>query len=136
MVGPYLPVFMAAFVLVFVVPLFALIWNPIRKSIWGPTLVASGILVGGLINHIRWYVSAFSVTAPGQHVLSPIPPGQLPTASDALIVVGGISGCILLFMLISKLIPVISIWEVGEGLHLVKVRKFFGRYVVVIAKSH
>jgi hypothetical protein len=127
---------MISFFLNFIGPLVALVWNPVRKSIWGPTLVASGILVGGLINHIRWYVSAFSVTDPGQHVLSPIPPGQLPTASDALIVVGGISGCILLFMLISKLIPVISIWEVGEGLHLVKVRKFFGRYVVVIAKSH
>jgi hypothetical protein len=39
-------------------------------------------------------------------------------------------------MLISKLIPVISVWEVGEGLRLVKVRKFLGRYAIVIAKSH
>ena len=41
-----------------------------------------------------------------------------------------------LFVLVSKLIPVISIWEIGEGLRLVKVRKFYGRYLRVIAKSH
>jgi hypothetical protein len=39
-------------------------------------------------------------------------------------------------MLVSKIIPVVSIWEVSEGLYLVKVRKFFGRYARVIAKSH
>ena len=37
MVGPYLPAFYAAFILSFVVPLFTMIWNPLRKSIWGPT---------------------------------------------------------------------------------------------------
>ena len=55
---------------------------------------------------------------------------------DLLIMVGAISGCVLLFMLVSKIIPVVSIWEVGEGLRLVKVRRYLNRYARVIAKSH
>ena len=53
-----------------------------------------------------------------------------------LIAVGGIAGAVLLFMLVSKIVPVISIWEVGEGLRLTKVRRYLNRYTRVIAKSH
>jgi hypothetical protein len=118
--------------------LIALVWNPVRRSIWGPTLVATGIVIGAFINHVRLYVSAFSVEDPFQvpRVLDPIPAGQLPDAPDILIVVGAISSCVLLFMLVSKIIPIVSIWEVAEGLRLTKVRRFLGRYARVIAKSH
>ncbi|MCH8828989.1 MAG: phosphatidylglycerophosphatase A, partial [Planctomycetes bacterium] len=37
--GPYQPAFMAAFILNFVVPLLTMMWNPLRKSLWGPPLV-------------------------------------------------------------------------------------------------
>jgi molybdopterin-containing oxidoreductase family membrane subunit len=127
---------MVSFFLNFLGPLIALVWNPVRRSIWGPALVGAGIVVGALINQIRLYVAAFSVADPTQRVLDPIPPGQWPGPPDVLIVIGAISGCLLLFMLVSKLIPIISIWEINEGLTLVKVRKFYGRYLRVIAKSH
>lgn len=127
---------MASFFLNFLGPLVALIWNPVRRSIWGPALIGAGIVVGALINNIRWYVAAFSIDDPSQHVLRPLPPGQFPGTADALIVIGGIAGCVFLFMLVSKVIPVVSIWEVGEGLHLTKVRRFLGRHLRVIAKSH
>ena len=39
-------------------------------------------------------------------------------------------------MLVSKIVPVISMWEVGEGLRLTKVRRYLNRQVRVIAKSH
>ena len=113
-----------------------------RRSIWGPAIVGAGVLVGALVNHIRWYVAPFSVPdppagEPWPHVLeTPLPAGQLPTFPDVLIVVGGISGALLLFMLINKIIPVVSMWEVGEGLRLTKVRRFLARYAMVIAKSH
>lgn len=128
--------FMISFFLNFLGPLIALIWNPVRRSVWGPSLVGAGILVGALINNIRWYVAAFSIDDPSQHVLNPRPPGQVPDAPDVLIVIGGIAGCVLLFMLVNKVIPVISIWEVGEGLSLTRVRRFLARYTRVIAKSH
>jgi hypothetical protein len=78
----------------------------------------------------------FSIPDPSQHVLEPIPGAQLPGALDVLIILGAISGSVMLFMLINKLIPPISMWEVGEGLRLTKVRKFLARYATVIAKSH
>ena len=68
-------------------------------------------------------------------MLDPIPPGQWPDALDVLIIGGGIASCVLLFMLVSKLVPAVSIWEVSEGLYLVKIRRFFGRFARVIAKS-
>ena len=127
---------MASFFLNFLGPLIALVWNPVRRSIWGPALVGGGIILGALINQVRLYVSAFSVDDPTLHVMDPRPATQWPAAPDILIMVGAISGCVLLFMLVSKIIPVVSIWEVGEGLRLVKVRRYLNRYARVIAKSH
>ncbi len=127
---------MASFFLNFLGPLIALVWNPVRRSIWGPALVGGGIILGALVNQVRLYVSAFSVADPTQHVMDPRPATQWPEAPDILIMVGAISGCVLLFMLVSKIIPVVSIWEVGEGLRLVKVRRYLNRYARVIAKSH
>ncbi len=127
---------MASFFLNFLGPLIALVWNPVRRSIWGPALVGGGIVLGALINQVRLYVSAFSVADPTQHVMDPRPATQWPAAPDVLIMVGAVAGCALLFLLVSKIIPVVSIWEVGEGLRLVKVRRYLNRYARVIAKSH
>ena len=128
--------FLMAFFLNFLVPLLALMWNPIRRSVWGPALVAVGILVGTMFNHIRIYVAAFSIEDPSAHVLDELPAAQMPQAPDVLIMIGAISGATLLFLLVSKLIPVISLWEVGEGLRVTKVRRFLGREVRVIAKAN
>ncbi|MEE8519200.1 MAG: hypothetical protein V3S98_08755 [Dehalococcoidia bacterium] len=136
MLDQYRTPLMISFFLNFLGPLIALVWNPVRRSIWGPVLVGTGIVFGAFINHIRLYVSAFSIEDPGQHVLSSAPATQWPDAPDILIIVGAVSACVLLFMLVSKIIPVISIWEINEGLRLVKVRKFLGTTVRVIAKSH
>ena len=128
--------FMASLILNFLVPLIALIWSPVRRSVGGPALVGAGIVVGAFINEVRVYVSAFSIEDPTLHALDGVPPGQWPEAPDMLIAVGGIAGAVLLFMLVSKIVPVISIWEVGEGLRLTKSRRYLNRYVRVIAKSH
>ena len=132
----YLVPFLIAFFLNFLIPLVALIWNPVRRSIWGPTAVAVGILIGTFFNQVRMYVSAFSVEDVTEHALSSIPAGQMPQVPDVLIVIGAISGATLLFLLVSKVVPIISVWEVGEGLHLSRTRQFLSRTVRVIAKSH
>ena len=134
--GPYRSLFITSFFLNFLGPLLALIWNPVRRSVWGPAMVGAGVVVGALINQIRLFVAPFSVENPAGHILETIPPGQFPGFADILIVIGGISGAVLMFMLVSKIIPVIAIWEVGEGLRLMKVRRFLNRQVRVIAKSH
>ena len=136
--GPYRNVFMLSLFLNFLGPMIALIWNPVRRSIWGPTIVAVGILIGTWVNMMRIYVSAASVpdSEVFSHALVSIPAAVWPAGPDILISIGAISGAALIFLLASKIVPVISIWEIGEGLRLVKIRRFYQRWVRVIAKSH
>ena len=136
MFDSYVGPFLIAFFLNFVVPLVGLIWNPVRRSVWGPTVIAIGILIGAFFNQVRMYVSAFSVEDVTGHGLSSVPAFQWPQLADVLIAAGGISGAVLLFLLVSKLVPVVSLWETGEGLPLSRVRQFLARSVRVIAKSH
>jgi len=132
--GPYQPAFMAAFILCFVVPLFAMIWNPLRKSIWGPTLIAVGVLIGVFFERIRIYVSAYSVADvedKRQLVIANIPATHMPDVADVLIWVGAIAGSGLVYMLASRVFPVVNIWEQKEML-LYKVHKPFHRTEVVV----
>ena len=131
MVGPYLPVFMAAFVLVFVVPFFAMIWSPVRKSIWGPTIIAASVLIGAFFDKIRLYVAAYSVADEGGHELDAIPQAVMPEASDIFIWVGVISGSVLVYLLATRIFPVINIWEQRELL-LYKIHKPFHRTEVMV----
>jgi molybdopterin-containing oxidoreductase family membrane subunit len=138
MVGPYQPAFMLAFILNFIVPFFAMIWNPLRKSIWGPTLIAVSVLVGTFFDRIRIYVASYSVPGIGdpsvdKHALhaGDISTAVMPGVPDVLIWIGGIAGCILAFMLAAKIFPPVSIWEQKELL-LYKVHKPFHRTEVLV----
>ena len=134
--GPYVSVFMVVFILNFVLPLFTMMWNPVRKSIWGPPLIASSVLIGTFLDRIRLYVAAYSIPGIGdplvdKHELAGIPEAHLPDAADVLLVLGAISGSILVYMLASKVIPVVSIWEQRELL-LYKLHKRFHRAEVLV----
>jgi len=136
MVGPYLVPFVASFLLNFVIPFFAMIWNPVRKSIWGPTLIAAGVLIGTFFDRIRIYVAAYSVPGigdplVGKHALGDIPPAVSVGIPDVLIWVGAISGSILVYMLATRIFPPISIWEQKELL-LYRVHKRFHRTEVLV----
>ena len=134
--GPYLSVFIVAFVLNFLVPFFCMIWNPVRKSTWGPPLIASSVLIGTFFDRIRLYVAAYSVPGIGnplvdKHELHSIPAAHLPEIADVFIIVGALSGSILVYLLATRLIPVTSIWEQRELL-LYRVTKQFHRAEVVV----
>ena len=136
MFGPYQTVFIAAFLCLFVIPLFTMIWNPLRKSIWGPTLLAAVVLVGAFLDKIRIYVASYSAPGIGdpavdKHELHTIPAAVTPGLPDVLIWVGAISGSILVYMLASKIFPPINIWEQKELL-LYKVHKPFHRTEVLV----
>ena len=141
MVGPYLPSFMTAFILNFVVPLFTMIWNPLRKSIWGPTLIATSVLIGTFFDRVRLYVAAYSVPGIGEQNidkhelhLDAIPKANLPDMADIFFIVGAIAGAILIYVLATRIFPVVNIWEQRELL-LYKVHKRFHRTeVMVLAK--
>ena len=137
MVGPYLWVFMGAFTLNFLVPLFTMIWNPLRKSIWGPTVIACCVLVGTFLDRIRLYVSSWSVaTTDDKHLLHEVPAAVMPEVSDVMMWVGGLAGAALVYLLATRLVPVISIWEQKE-LFLYKIHKPFHRLeeVLVLGKK-
>ncbi|MCH8206100.1 MAG: polysulfide reductase NrfD [Chloroflexi bacterium] len=136
--GPYQPIFMAAFILNFVVPLFTMMWNPLRKSLWGPPLIATSVLIGTLLDRIRLYVAGYSIPGIGdssvdKHQLSAdlIPASSMPDVADIFIIVGAISGSILVYLLGTRLFPVINIWEQKELL-LYKVHKRFHRTEVMV----
>ena len=136
-VGPYIWVFMGAFILNFLVPLFTMIWNPLRKSIWGPTIIASCVLVGTSLDRIRLYVASWSVTATDdKHALHEVPAAVMPDVSDVMIWVGGIAGAVLVYLLATRIVPVISIWEQKELL-LYKIYKPFHRLeeVLILGKK-
>jgi molybdopterin-containing oxidoreductase family membrane subunit len=137
MVGPYLWVFMGAFTLNFLVPLFTMIWNPLRKSIWGPTTIAVCVLVGTVLDRIRLYVASWSVAdAEDKHLLNEVPAAVMPDAADMMMWVGGLAGAVLVYLLATRVVPVISIWEQKELL-LYKLHKPFHRLeeVLVLGKK-
>lgn len=131
-VGPYLPVFILVFTFAFLVPLWAMIWNPLRKSVWGPVSIACGVLFATLLDRVRVYVAAFSVSeSPDKHQLHAIPEAVWPTLADGLIWVGGISACVLIYMLATRIIPPINVWEQKEVL-LYRIHKQFHRTEVQV----
>ena len=137
MVGPYIWVFMGAFALNFLVPLFTMIWNPLRKSIWGPTIIACCVLVGTFLDRIRLYVSSWSVTATDdKHALHEVPAAVMPEIPYIMMLLGGLAGAALVYLLATRVVPVISIWEQKELL-LYKLHKPFHRLeeVLVLGKK-
>ncbi|MBI4302028.1 MAG: hypothetical protein HY664_05440, partial [Chloroflexi bacterium] len=131
MVGPYQLAFYSAFALNFLGPFLLLLWNPIRRSIWGPTLAASMILLGTLFDRIRIFAASFSVKG----ALEELPPTHWPQISDMAILVGGIAGAVLIYILATRLMPSLSLWAVTEGEHLKVERSFLRLKVRVLARQ-
>ena len=114
--GEYRPLFIANIALNFFTPFLLLIWNPIRKSVLGPTIVGSAVLVGILIDRIRVYTAAYAVGDPTGHTLERLPGFMTPDAADVMMVAGVIGGAVLLYMLALRFIPPVNMWETKEGL--------------------
>ncbi len=122
--------FLVAIMLNFVAPFAVLLWNGVRKSIVGPTIAAVFILVGTLFDRIRIYVGSFSVEDPTTKTLGALPNTVTPGTLDILLIVGGISGAIFLYLLATRVVPLVSIWQSKEGLLYVMVKPLLkGRYL-------
>ncbi|MBI2918702.1 MAG: hypothetical protein HYY01_12035 [Chloroflexi bacterium] len=115
--GPYLPLFLATFVLNFVGPLLVLMWNPLRRSMVGPAIASAMVIVGVFLDRVRFFVGAFSVEEAG-HALEHVPPAHLPDGIDLMLLVGGVGGALFIYVMATRLVPVLSIWEIREGLLL------------------
>ena len=135
------PFFMAVF-FTFLIPFSILIWNFVRKTMLGPTIVSCSILLGTLFDRIRIYVASFNIAdafPKGLETLHPEPLSVivnpvLPNAADVLIILGGIGGAIFLYLLAIKFIPALSIWEITEGI-LYRVRRpYLKTHIMVMGK--
>ena len=114
--------FIAEFLLVFIIPWFSMIWNPVRRSVWGPPLIAVSVLIGTLLDRIRLYVASWDAASRDfasmlEMEMSEVPDKILvPGIADIFLIVGFIGGSIFIFMMASRLIPVMNIWEQKEFL--------------------
>lgn len=112
--GPYIWAFLSGMVLIWFTPWWWLIWNRVRRSMNGPAIGSVLILIGLLLDRIRLYVAAWSVPPDRIHerFLTEIPDTIWPDITDILIIAGGIAGSVLIVLLITRLLPVLSIWDV------------------------
>ncbi len=134
--------FLISFFLQFLVPFLVLLWNFARKSILGPTIVASAILLGALVDRLRIYVASFQIgdlrsdalREVHPEVLAEVPNPILPGTADIFMVAGTLGGGILLYLLAMKVIPVLSMWEIKEGLLYRRRRRFLKMDIMVMGK--
>ena len=132
--GPYRWGFIATFFLSFLIPLFSLMWNPVRHSIKGPTIVASLILIGMLIDRIRIYGAAWSAKGINDKFLREVPATHWPDIFDILVIVGAIGAAGLAFMLATRLVPAVSLWEIQYMRLLTRPARFIRGHALIIGK--
>jgi molybdopterin-containing oxidoreductase family membrane subunit len=130
----YTGIFWANVFLIFFIPFFMLIWNPLRKSDWGPSLAGLSILAGNLMFSIRIFVGAFKAGDIYALGLSRVPPPVFPDIWDIFIVLGGLGLLAFVYLLAAKVVPILAIWEVKEGALYQRRGKFFRGEYLVLAK--
>ena len=140
----YRTAFLLNFFFSFLIPFGILLWNGLRKSIIGPTLAGASVVIGSFFMMVRLYVPAFNIPQGdlGAHTIADfeaeagqIAPQLLPVTPDVwdvFIILGGLGGMAFIFLLGTKLLSVMSMWETKEGLLYVLHRPFMkGRYMVL-----
>ena len=139
----YAPVFWANVVFSFFVPFFILLWNPVRKTAWGPALAGLSALVGGFLFSIRIFVGSFNAVDfkefPGELyslglTRARIQDAVIPDLWDIFMVVGIIGAAALVYLAAAKLFPIMSIWEVKEGAMYQRMGKLFRGEYMILAK--
>tara|TARA_B100000029_G_C17517249_1_gene938574 strand:+ start:448 stop:759 length:312 start_codon:yes stop_codon:yes gene_type:complete len=94
------------------------------------------ILIGLMLDRIRFFVSAWSVPQDQIHQkwLKIIPETYFPNVYDILIIIGGISLAAMLIMLMTRVIPVLSVWQVQEFNLLAKPIRYVRGHATLVAK--
>ena len=140
----YRTTFLLNFFFSFLIPFVMLIWNVVRKSIIGPSIAGASVVIGTFFMMVRLYVPAFNIPQAdlGAHTIADFEAKAGETAAqlvpvtpdvwDVFIILGGLGGAALIFLVGTKLLPVMSMWETKEGLLYILVRPFMrGRYMVL-----
>ena len=126
--------FAANFFFSFVMPFFLLLWNPVRKSAWGPALAGVAVLIGALLFNLRIFVGAFNAGDVYQHALNGVPPAVWPDIWDIFMVVGGLGAAALIYLTGTRIFPLISVWEIKEGAMYQRMGTFIRGEYLILAK--
>ena len=132
--GPYRTIFIITVLCNFALVLGILMWNPVRKSILGPTIVGCLIIAGAFLDKVRIYVGFYSVEEYTGHILQEIPEAVVPQTGDVLMVAGVIGGALLLYVLALKFVPIFNLWEIREGSMLQVIRPLKRLPLKILAK--
>ena len=132
--GPYRTIFIITVLCNFALVLGILMWNPVRKSILGPTIVGCLIIAGALLDKVRIYVGFYSVEETTGHILQEVPEAVVPQTGDVLMVAGVIGGALLLYVLALKFVPIFNLWEIREGSMLQVIRPLKRLPLKILAK--
>jgi len=134
--GPYLLPFLAAAVLVFVIPLLLMLSNGARGSVAGPTIAAVCVLGGLVVDRVRLYVAAWSVAGPPTTVsLDNVPPvAQFPGLPDVLVFLGLPAAAAFVYLACLRWVPLEAGWELTARNLLQTTRAYGKRTVTVLAK--
>ena len=131
---PQFLMFAGAFGLSFLLPFLTIMWNPVRRSFLGPTIVGLIVIGGGFFDRLRIYANTWSVEQVGGHGLEHVPAVGPPDVWDAAFIVGLLSGVFFLILLTSRVIPIVSLWETRDALMLRVIRPFGIGYAHVVGK--
>ena len=126
--------FAANFFFSFVAPFLILLWNPVRKTAWGPALAGLAALSGAFLFNLRMFVGAFNAGNLYDVGLSKIPPPAWPDIWDVFMVIGGLGAVIFIYLLATKLIPILSVWETKEGTKYQKMGTLIRGQYLILAK--
>ena len=127
-------VFAANFFFTFVTPFLILLWNPVRKTAWGPTLAGLSALAGAFLFNLRVFVGSFNAGDIYGIGLDHVPPPVYPDAWDVFMLLGGVGGAALVYLAATKVVPMMSVWEVKEGTKYQSMGTFIRGEYLVLAK--
>jgi len=127
-------VFVANVVFTFAVPFLILLWNPVRKTAWGPALAGLSALVGGFLFILRTFVGAFNAGDIYALGMDHVPAPAYPDVWDIFMFIGILGAAAFTYMVACKLLPMISVWETKEGAKYQSMQTFIRGEYLVLAK--
>ena len=114
-IDAYGGVFAANFFFSFVMPFLVLLWNPVRKSAWGPALAGLAALSGAFLFNMKTFIGAFNAGDIYAIGFEFVPGAAWPAVWDVFIVIGGLGAAAFIYLAATRFIPILSVWEVKEG---------------------
>ena len=127
-------VFTVNVALTFVLPFLLLLWNPVRRSDWGPPLAGLLATIGALMFSVRIFVGGANSGNVYAAFLDHVPAAVFPDVWDIFMVIGGIGGAIFIYLVATRILPVLSVWEVKEGALYTRMSRFIKGEYLVLAK--